>query len=110
MPLRPQFLAVAQARLLASSSSYHLRPLFSGLTILAVASLASLFHVRHVWSVETARARLAVGVVLVVFLGSLFATSFIEEEHEIWYFLSVTALLVSMTRCVCSPPCPRGSS
>ncbi|GAA5889616.1 hypothetical protein JCM8208_001076 [Rhodotorula glutinis] len=93
-----EFLAVAQARLLASSSSYHLRPLFSGLTILAVASLASLFHVRHVWSVETARARLAVGVVLVVFLGSLFATSFIEEEHEIWYFLSVTALLVSMTR------------
>ncbi|GAA5923533.1 hypothetical protein JCM3775_000418 [Rhodotorula graminis] len=93
-----EFLAVAQARLLASSSSYHLRPLFLGLAILVLASFVTLMHVRRIWSVETHRARLAVAVAVLVFLGSLFATSFIEEEHEIWYFLSATALLVSTPR------------
>jgi len=97
---RSQFLALAQSRLLASSSSYHLKPLFFGLVALSFASLISLGRLGRIWSVETGRARQAVVGVLFAFLGSLFATSFIEEEHEIWYFVSVTALIVSILRCV----------
>ncbi|TNY18613.1 alkaline-phosphatase-like protein [Rhodotorula diobovata] len=89
-----EFLARAQARLLASSSSYHLRPLFCGLALLLLASLASLYRLRRVWTVESRGSRFAVGAAVVAFVGSFFATSFIEEEHEFWYFVTATALLL----------------
>ncbi|BGP23847.1 major facilitator super transporter protein [Rhodotorula toruloides] len=93
-----EFLRLAQDRLLASSSSYQLFPLCSGLAIIAFASLGALSLCRQVWQVETKRTRWVVGVALVAGLGSSFATSFIEEEHELWYFFGATAITLLSIR------------
>ncbi|BGO98544.1 GPI ethanolamine phosphate transferase 2 [Rhodotorula toruloides] len=88
-----EFLRLAQDRLLASSSSYQLFPLYTGLLILVFASIGALSLCRRVWQVETKRTRWTVGLALVAYLGSFFATSFIEEEHELWYFFGATGLV-----------------
>ncbi|BGP39055.1 major facilitator super transporter protein [Rhodotorula kratochvilovae] len=93
-----EFSTVAQSRLLASSSSYHRKPLFAGLAFLILASVASVARLRRLWSVESCGAKFTVAAALVAYLGSFFATSFIEEEHETWYFASTTGLLLLVLR------------
>jgi len=56
-----------------------------------------------VWTVESRGSRFAVGAAVVAFVGSFFATSFIEEEHEFWYFVTATALLLLASGCALSP-------
>ncbi|KAJ8294551.1 GPI ethanolamine phosphate transferase 2 [Rhodotorula toruloides] len=93
-----EFLRLAQDRLLASSSSYQLFPLYSGLLILVFASIGALSLCQRVWQVETKQTRWTVGLALVAYLGSFFATSFIEEEHELWYFFGATGLVLLAIR------------
>ncbi|BGP31201.1 major facilitator super transporter protein [Rhodotorula toruloides] len=93
-----EFLRLAQDRLLVSSSSYQLFPLYSGLAILVVAAIGAPSLCRRVWQVETKRTRWLVGFAVVAYLGSFFATSFIEEEHELWYFFGATGLLLVAVR------------
>ncbi|GAA6046359.1 hypothetical protein JCM3770_004881 [Rhodotorula araucariae] len=92
------FSDLAQSRLLASSSSYHPTPLFSGIFILVLASLASLSRLRRLWSAESRGAKFGVAAAFGVYLGTYFATSFIEEEHSIWYFATATGLLLLLIR------------
>ncbi|GAA6005051.1 hypothetical protein JCM10207_008493 [Rhodosporidiobolus poonsookiae] len=89
-----RFLTLAQARLLSASGSYHPLPLRLGLVLLSSAALLALYILRPCWRFERTGIKLLVGGAVVVYLGSFFASSFIEEEHEGWYFGLATALLL----------------
>jgi ethanolamine phosphate transferase 2 subunit G len=80
---------------MSTFGDYHLLPMFSGLAILGILGLlAGRLAAPHL-SREGKITRRAVGAALAVYLATFFATSFIEEEHEFWYF-AATTLLVSM--------------
>ncbi|GJN89792.1 hypothetical protein Rhopal_002781-T1 [Rhodotorula paludigena] len=88
------FLDIAQTRLLNATSSYRLTPLCAGLALLVAAAGALCLRLRRIWSVESSSSKAIVGIALLAYLGSLFATSFIEEEHEFWYFATATVLIL----------------
>ncbi|GAA5864210.1 hypothetical protein JCM1840_006702 [Sporobolomyces johnsonii] len=92
------FLRLAQERLLISFGDYHLPYLLSGVSSLLLSSLGFLALSYSVWRTENLVVRRGVGAALVGYLGSFFATSFIEEEHEYWYFVTATALLLLALR------------
>ncbi|GAA5950803.1 hypothetical protein JCM21900_002023 [Sporobolomyces salmonicolor] len=92
------FLRLAQERLLISFADYHLPYLMSGVFLLLLSSLGFLALSYPIWRTESLLVRRGVGAALVAYLGSFFATSFIEEEHEYWYFVTATALLVLALR------------
>lgn len=94
----PQFLTLAQERLMSTFGDYHLLPMFAGLAVLGnLVFLAGRFASSYL-SHEGKTTRRAVGVALAVYLATFFATSFIEEEHEFWYFATTTLLLALALR------------
>ncbi|ORY91724.1 alkaline-phosphatase-like protein [Leucosporidium creatinivorum] len=93
-----QFLTLAQKRLMSTFGDYHLAPMALGLAVLALlVFLAGRFAIPYL-SREGTTTRRAVGAALAVHLATFFATSFIEEEHEFWYFATTTLLLALALR------------
>ncbi|GAA6005439.1 mannose-ethanolamine phosphotransferase LAS21 [Rhodotorula paludigena] len=88
------FLDIAQTRLLNATSSYRLTPLCAGLALLVATAGALCLRLRRLWSVESSSSKAIAGIALLAYLGSFFATSFIEEEHEFWYFATATILVL----------------
>lgn len=83
---------------MSTFGDYHLLPMFAGLAVLATAVFfAGRFSSQYL-SIEGKTTRRALGVALAVYLATFFATSFIEEEHEFWYFATTTLLLVLAMR------------
>ncbi|GAA5904720.1 hypothetical protein JCM6882_008356 [Rhodosporidiobolus microsporus] len=93
-----RFLSLAQSLLLSTTSTYSLPPLLLGISLLALSSLLSLLTLRPFLARERPGVTLAVGGALVAYLGSFFASSFVEEEHEVWYFLGATGAVLLMLR------------
>ncbi|GAA5822035.1 hypothetical protein JCM11251_004836 [Rhodosporidiobolus azoricus] len=93
-----RFLSLAQSLLLSTISTYHLPYLYSGLSLLAVSSLLFLHTLCPFWRFERFGVKLAVGSGFVMYLGSYWASSFVEEEHEVWYFFGATGAVLLMLR------------
>ena len=77
---------------------YHLLPIFAGLFLLGSLVVAAWCMARPTWRVRGAYETVALGAALLLYLGTMFATSFIEEEHEFWYFGTTTLLLLLALR------------
>ncbi|GAA5854592.1 hypothetical protein JCM8547_004901 [Rhodosporidiobolus lusitaniae] len=88
-----EFLSLSQSLLLSSTSSYSLPPLYIGLALLILSSLLFLHHFQPFLRFERRSTKLAVGGALLAYLGSFWASSFIEEEHEACYFLVASGLI-----------------
>ncbi|GAA5986715.1 hypothetical protein JCM5350_000509 [Sporobolomyces pararoseus] len=89
------FLKLAQDELLGSLGGYRMSYLISGLLVLSV-SAAGLVTLSYLSArkKESSRTKSLVGLAVLVHLVSFFATSFIEEEHEYWFFVTVTGCLL----------------
>ncbi|GAA5971852.1 hypothetical protein JCM11641_001538 [Rhodosporidiobolus odoratus] len=96
-----QFLSLAQSYLLSTASSYQLFPLYLGLGILILSSSYTCYLLKPHWRFERLSSRIFVASALAVYLGSFFATSFIEEEHEGWYFIGATGMILLALRPSC---------
>lgn len=72
--------------------------MLGGLALLAAAAAGFVLLCSTVLSKEGAGIRVWVGAGLLAYLGTFFATSFIEEEHQGWYFVTTTILLLSSAR------------
>lgn len=93
-----RFLALAQERLRTTFGDYHIGPMLVGLVLLAFAcSLLSRLAARFL-STEDDSAKAFVLPAMGVYLATFFATSFIEEEHEFWFFATATGLLSLASR------------
>lgn len=91
----PQFLNLAQDRLMTTFGDYHLLPMAAGLFLLLGSVIATWRLARGTWRYQRDWAdSAAVGLAMLVYLATFFATSFIEEEHEFWFFFTNTMLLV----------------
>lgn len=95
-----QFLSLAQERLLSTFGDYHMNPMLVGLFILSTAAIALSVKARLLTSSYEKSKQVvpSIGIAFVLYLGSFFATSFIEEEHEYWYFMSTTFVLLLAIR------------
>lgn len=83
---------------MATFGDYHLVPMALGLALLGVLVFFSGGLARATWVKERATVKRAVGGALLVYFATSFATSFIEEEHEGWFFASTTLLLLLALR------------
>jgi ethanolaminephosphotransferase len=70
----------------------------AGLGLLALASLALVRVVVPSLRAEDGAVRAFVLATTVIYLATFFATSFIEEEHEFWFFATATGLLLLGTK------------
>ncbi|GAA6004814.1 hypothetical protein JCM11491_002242 [Sporobolomyces phaffii] len=88
------FLQLAQDELLVSFGDYRMNYLFSAVLALAASSIGLLYLSCSVARSTITRSTKVVGLAIIVHLGSFFATSFIEEEHEFFFFVSATAMVL----------------
>ncbi|GAA5962537.1 hypothetical protein JCM3765_003721 [Sporobolomyces pararoseus] len=89
------FLSLAQDELLGSLGGYRMGYLTSALLVLSVSAvgLAALSY-RSARKEQESRTKRLIGLAVLVHLVSFFATSFIEEEHEYWFFATATSCLI----------------
>lgn len=93
------YLLHAQERLLEATIGYNLISMAMGILLLAIPAIGFLLLSRPLLpSSGVMLAPAAMGATMLVYLGSFFASSFIEEEHETWYFVTATAFLLLATR------------
>lgn len=92
-----QFLQAAQDRLMSTFGDYNLLPMTSGLVLLALASLVALADAQEAWRTETASLRHTVAILLTTYLATFFASSFVEEEHELWFAGSAGLVWLAVT-------------
>lgn len=76
----------------------HLWPMVGGLALLATGAAGFAWLSFAAFAKECAGTRAWVGAAFLAYLATFFATSFIEEEHEFWYFVTVTILVLSAAR------------
>ena len=89
---------LAQERLRTTFGDYHLGPMVAGLGLLVVACLALVRLAAPPLSASDASTKAFVLTAVMTWLATFFATSFIEEEHEFWFFATTTGLLLLSTR------------
>ncbi|KAM0788708.1 hypothetical protein ACM66B_002803 [Microbotryomycetes sp. NB124-2] len=89
-----EFLRLAQEQLLGTFGDYHMRPMLFGLILLCASSFLVCFATCNGPLCQERRG-LILCIGLVVYLATFFASSFVEEEHEFWYFAAATAFLFS---------------
>jgi hypothetical protein len=82
-----QFVTKSQAVLLATFLSSRLLPMLAGLGLMASSALAFIWLARL--SLSDSSTRAIVGA-KILYVASTFSTSFIEEEHAFWYWISCT--------------------
>ncbi|GAA5927520.1 mannose-ethanolamine phosphotransferase LAS21 [Sporobolomyces koalae] len=88
------FLKLAQVELLASFAEYRMRPLLASIILFSTAALIAVWNFYMINKPSTSSASVIVGGAVLAHLGSFFATSFIEEEHEFWFFATATSFVV----------------
>lgn len=86
-----QFLRLAQDELLVSFGDYRMSYLISAILALVISAVGLIRLSQHHVRKDSLSATRLVGLAIVVHLLSFFATSFIEEEHEYWFFITATA-------------------
>ncbi|KAL8290216.1 hypothetical protein RQP46_003155 [Phenoliferia psychrophenolica] len=84
-----KFIDLVQDRLLSTFGDHDLVSMSLGLSILFLTAISLAVLARPY--VDSNQA-LVVGGAFAMFLGSRFATTFLEEEHEIWFFFTATAI------------------
>lgn len=78
---------------------YHLLSMLLGLIILAGHVVLVSRRLSDVaWRGRSALETGLIGAGVAIYLCTMFATSFIEEEHEFWYFAATSLLLVLLIR------------
>lgn len=93
-----QFLSSAQSRLLSTFGDYHINLMIAGLALLAISATALLHRSRPILRSEDKSVLFSAGLTMILYLGSMFATSFIEEEHQFWYYFTGTFCILLAAR------------
>ncbi|SCZ98703.1 BZ3500_MvSof-1268-A1-R1_Chr7-1g09245 [Microbotryum saponariae] len=94
-----EFILRAQDRLMSTFAESDLRPMVFGLILQAsTAAQAPLRTRRTVDGSSSLTCRFLVAATLLVYLGTYFASSFIEEEHEFCFFAAASSLLFLASR------------
>jgi len=72
--------------------------MLAGLGVLSLACAGLVKLNAPFLSAEDPSVKALILTAVAVYLATLFATSFIEEEHEFWFFATATGLLLLATR------------
>lgn len=89
-----RYLDLAQERLRTTFGDYHLLPMSLGLSLVAIACAGFVRLAMLLLAAESVATRRFFLFGLAIYLATFFATSFIEEEHEFWFFSTCTGLLL----------------
>ncbi|GAA5837514.1 hypothetical protein JCM3766R1_006829 [Sporobolomyces carnicolor] len=90
------FLRLAQDELLVAFGDYRLGHLAGALVAFAIAALTFASYSHTIVGQPLSREVCFILLALVTHVVSFFATSFIEEEHEFWFFFGVTGCIASI--------------
>ncbi|SGY79513.1 BQ5605_C008g05153 [Microbotryum silenes-dioicae] len=94
-----EFILRAQDRLMSTFAESDLRPMVFGLILQASTAAQALLRTRRTLDgSSSSTGRFLVAATLLVYLGTYFATSFIEEEHEFCFFGAASSLLLLASR------------
>ena len=93
-----KFLDLAQDRLLSTFGDHNLGAMAGGIAVLLVSALSFACLARRTVALDSRLVKASVGGAFVMYLGSFFATTFLEEEHEIWFFFAATGTLLVVLR------------
>ncbi|KDE09092.1 hypothetical protein MVLG_00808 [Microbotryum lychnidis-dioicae p1A1 Lamole] len=94
-----EFILRAQDRLMSTFAESDLRPMVFGLILQASTAAQALLRTRRTLDgSSSSTCRFLVAATLLVYLGTYFATSFIEEEHEFCFFGAASSLLLLASR------------
>lgn len=77
---------------------YHIVPMLAGLVLLFAGAIGLFALSVREASRDSTTTRRMVGGLFLLYLATFFATSFIEEEHQFWYFFTGSTLLVLALR------------
>lgn len=95
-----QFIEAAQSQLSNTASDYNIQLMVAGVALISCSTIGLLClslmfrqhtHSAGIWSFSQYFSVLA----LVLYASSMFASSFVEEEHYTWYYLAQTVTLLS---------------
>ncbi|GAA5892934.1 mannose-ethanolamine phosphotransferase LAS21 [Sporobolomyces salmoneus] len=89
------FLELAQDELLVSFGNYRMNYLIAAILAFTVSSIAFVASSIGEARKEDTRTTNLIGLAVIAHCLSFFATSFIEEEHEFWFFVTITACILS---------------
>ncbi|KAM0745944.1 alkaline phosphatase-like protein [Meredithblackwellia eburnea MCA 4105] len=93
-----QFLAKAQETLLTTFGNHDLTAMGVGLLILSLPVIIfSWITLLTPLGISSGPGR-TLALSLVLYVGSFFATTFLEEEHEIWFFFTTSAIVWMLLR------------
>ncbi|SCV70897.1 BQ2448_3659 [Microbotryum intermedium] len=94
-----EFLIQAQDRLMSTFTESDLRPMVFGLILQASTAIQALSRTKKGFGGSTgSTGRFIIASTLLAYLGTYFATSFIEEEQEFYFFSAASALLLLALR------------
>ncbi|KAF7723136.1 major facilitator super transporter protein [Apophysomyces ossiformis] len=86
-----EFIEFAQSQLASTASNYGLSDMYLGLVLIAISAIGLIYlSVPLAYTVESSLSWCAiqgyVAMAVIIFAGSMFASSFVEEEHMLWYY------------------------